>query len=165
MTHATSLQEYRSLWPFPWAQRGRKRADELTEAVYGLRFSSLPIVWQEIGGSTALNFELQVCWIKQLYASRRPEEVSWFLQAHSFLLPLLMEAHGKIAAYFGSCPDVVLEVIADPETENDRELFAFILTSLPPDEALGKLDQFDKEWWIDEADRAEGKLCIHVELQ
>ncbi|MBI4641910.1 MAG: hypothetical protein HY731_14570 [Candidatus Tectomicrobia bacterium] len=184
MTHATSLQECRSLWPLPWAQLGRKRADELTEAVYGSEFLSLPLfqrpsggfgpplafletatVWQERGDSTVRNFELQVWWVKQLYDSRRPEEVFRFLQTHTFLLPLLMEAYGKIVEYFGPSPDMVLEVIADPETENDRELFAFIRTSLPPDEALGKLDRLDKEWWLDEADRAEGKLCIHVEFQ
>jgi hypothetical protein len=101
----------------------------------------------------------------QLYTFRRPEEVSGFLRAHPFLIPLLLEAHSKIVQCFGPSPEVVLEVVTDPEAMDDRELFAFIRSSLPPDEALGKLDKLDKEWWLDEADRAEGNLCIHLEFR
>jgi hypothetical protein len=102
--------------------------------------------------------------LEQLYIFRRPEEVSEFLEAHPFLVPLLEEVHEKIAQYFGPTSEVVLEVVTDPEAVDDRELFAFIRTSLPPDEALGKLDRLDQEWWLDESDRAENNLCIHVEF-
>ncbi|HXF05947.1 MAG TPA: hypothetical protein VNM72_11105 [Blastocatellia bacterium] len=102
--------------------------------------------------------------LSQLYTFRRSEEVAEFLQEHPFLVPLLREAHGKIAEYFGPSPDVVLEVVTDPEAENDRELFAFIRISLPPDEALSKLDRLDQEWWLDASDRAENQLCIDVEF-
>lgn len=103
--------------------------------------------------------------LSQLYAFRRPEEVLSFLHAYPFLVPLLVEAYSKITDYFEASPEVVLEVITDPEAANDHELFAFIRTSLPPDEAMSRLDQLDKEWWLDVADRAEGKLCIHIEFR
>jgi hypothetical protein len=103
--------------------------------------------------------------LSQLYSFRRPAEVSQFLEAYPFLDLLLLEAHDKITEYFGLEPDVILEVVTDLEAIDDRELFAFIRTTLPPDEVLSTLDRFDKEWWLDEADRAEGKLCIHVELE
>jgi len=102
--------------------------------------------------------------LRQLYIFRRPEEVYGFLKTHPLLIPLLLEAHNKIVQYFGPSPEVVLEVVTDPEAMDDRELFAFIRTGLPPDEALNKLDRLDKEWWLDEADRAEGELCIDVEF-
>lgn len=102
--------------------------------------------------------------LEQLYTFRRPEEVIEFLQAHPSLVPLLEEAHGKIAEFFGSF-EIVLEVVTDPEAIDDHELFAFIRTTLPPDEALSKLNRLDQEWWLDAADRAEGKLCIHVEFE
>jgi len=79
--------------------------------------------------------------------------VTWFLQAHPFLAPLLLKVHRKIFEYFGSSPEVALEVVTDPEGMDDRELFVFICTGLPPDEALSRLDQLDKEWWRDEETR------------
>jgi len=102
--------------------------------------------------------------LEQLYTFRRPLEVSQFLDTHPFLVPLLVEAHGKIEQYFGPSPDVVLEVVTDPEAIDDRELFAFIRTSFLPDEALGRLDRFDDEWWLDAMDKTLGALCIDVEF-
>ncbi len=88
-----------------------------------------------------------------------------FLAAHPFLEPLLVETYDKIGNYFGPQPEVVLEVVADPEADDDRELFTFIRTSLPPQEALEKLDQLDENWWLDAGDQADGKLCIHLEFK
>jgi hypothetical protein len=102
--------------------------------------------------------------LEQFYTFRRPEEVMEFMRAHPFLVPLLEEVRGQIAQYFGLTPEVILEVVTDPEAENDLDLFAFIRTSLPPDEALSKLDRLDQEWWLDRVDHAEGKLCIDVEF-
>ncbi|MCI0692184.1 hypothetical protein L0337_09300 [candidate division KSB1 bacterium] len=76
-----------------------------------------------------------------------------------------METYDKIGNYFGPQPEVVLEVVADPEADDDRELFTFIRTSLPPQEALEKLDQLDENWWLDAGDQADGKLCIHLEFK
>jgi hypothetical protein len=103
--------------------------------------------------------------IEKLYAFHRPLEVKEFLAAHPFLEPLLVEAYDKIGDYFGPQPDVVLEVVTDPEAIDDRELFVFIRTNLPPEEALDRLDRLDQEWWLDAADQADGKLCIHVEFK
>lgn len=120
-------------------------------------------IWQETGGSTVRSFELQVWWVEQLYTFRRPEEVSWFLQAHPFLIPLLFEAYAQIANHFGSYPLVFLEVITDPEAIDDRQLAAFIRTDLDPTEALASLDRFDRSWWLEASHRSRGKLCIHLE--
>jgi len=98
----------------------------------------------------------------QLYTFRRPKEVSQFLDTHPFLVPLLVEAYDKIAQYFGLSPEVILEVVTDPEAENDRELFALIRTNLPPDEALVRLDRLDKGWWLEASHRSQGNLCIHL---
>ncbi len=86
-----------------------------------------------------------------------------FLDAHPFLVPLLMEAHGKIEKHFGPFPDVVLEVVTDPEAENDRELFALVQTDLSPDEALHRLDRLDQEWWLEASLQARCLLNIDVE--
>jgi hypothetical protein len=119
----------------------------------------------ELMGQRPAKLDLMLEPLSQFYTFRGAQEVSGFLHAHPFLAPLLLEAYNKIAKHYGPSPQVVLEVVTDPEATDDRELFVFIRTNLPPDEALSKLDQLDKEWWLDEADRAKGKLCIHVEFQ
>ncbi len=95
----------------------------------------------------------------------RPREVSSFLQAHPFLFPLLVEAHGKIAEYFEPSTKPILEVIADPESEDSQELFVLILTHDTPEEALSRLDRLDQEWWLDVLPQARGKMTIDVEYR
>lgn len=101
--------------------------------------------------------------LEKLYIFRRPPEVMEFLEAYPFLVSLLTEAYDKIGEYFGPKPDVVLEVVTDPEVDDDRQLVAFIQSGVDPVEALLKLDQFDKGWWLKASHRSRGKLCIHLE--
>ena len=93
----------------------------------------------------------------------RGREVTEFLERNDFLIPLLFEAHGEIKDRFGSAV-FFLEVIADPEAADDRELYALVATHLPPEAALEKLERLDKEWWLAAMDRARCKLCIDVEF-
>ena len=116
-------------------------------------------------GCSVCTFEPDVRSLEQLYSFRRQAEVLQFLEAHPFLVPLLVEAHSKIGDYFGSNPEVALEVVTDPEAIDDHELFAFIRTSLPADEAHDRLDRLGEEWWLDAMERAQGKLCIDMEFQ
>jgi hypothetical protein len=121
-------------------------------------------IWQEIGASIVRTFEFEILSLEQLYTFRGRLEVQRFLEEYPVLAPLLLEAYGKIGSYFGPYPEVALEVVTDPEAADDRQLFAFIGTCLSPDEALDRLEQFDKSWWLSALDRAEGNLCIHVEF-
>jgi hypothetical protein len=121
-------------------------------------------IWLENGTSLVRGFEFQMLVVRHLYSLRKPEEVSEYLESYPFLAPLLIEAYGEIERCFGPST-VFLEILIDPEVADDRELFAFIRTNLSPDEALKRLDRLDKEWWLDAADRAEGRLCIHVEFE
>jgi hypothetical protein len=101
--------------------------------------------------------------LEMLYSFRRPSEVKEFLKANPFLEPLLVEAYDKISDYFGPRPEVILEIVADPEVDDDRQLVAFIQTNRDPSEVVAKLDQFDKGWWLQASHRSRGKLCIHLE--
>ncbi len=102
--------------------------------------------------------------IDLLYTFRNRPEVEQFLQEHEFLLPLLVDAYPVIEKHFGPNPEVVLEVVAEPESVDDLELVAFIRTNLSPDQALDKLHRFDDEWFLGVLDRTQGILCIHVEF-
>jgi len=100
--------------------------------------------------------------LQEIYSFRRKEEVAGFLENHPYLVPLLLEAYPQIERHFSGHPVVFLEVITDPEADDDRELYAFIGTRLPPEGALDKLDKFDKDWWLRALEKAKGNLCIHV---
>lgn len=98
------------------------------------------------------------------YTFRRPSEVSEFLSNNVTLLPLVVEAHGRAEEYFPTS-DLILEVVADPEMSNKKELAIFIQTTLSPHEAFERLEMFDKVWWLDLAPVLGEKLCVHVEFK
>jgi hypothetical protein len=101
--------------------------------------------------------------LEKFYTFCRPVEVSGFLKTYPFLIPLLDEAYSKIGDYFGSKPNIVLEVVTDPEADDDRQLVAYIQTQFDVDEALARLDQLDENWWFKASRKGHGKLCIHLE--
>jgi len=104
--------------------------------------------------------------IEDLY--RLPEasavRVRAFISANPYLADLLLEAHPHIEKHFGPNPQLALEVIVDPEEEDFEELFAYILTTLEPEVALARLDQFDEAWFLDQLARAAGKLNFNLEF-
>jgi len=102
--------------------------------------------------------------LEKLYAFRRPLEVSEFLAVHPFLVPLLTEAHDKIGEYFGPQPEVVLEVVVDPEVRGLVEIFGYIVTTRTPEEAGRCLQQFDRHWFLKQISRARGLLNFDVEF-
>jgi len=120
-------------------------------------------VWQQPGPSVVHASALQLRLVEQRYTFRRRTEVIGFIKAYPFLIPLLLEAYSKIAKYFGSFPDVVLEVVSDPEAANHRELFILVRTNLTPSEALIRLERFDQEWWLDASEKAKCMLNVDVE--
>jgi len=91
--------------------------------------------------------------------------VSRFLEAHPLLAPLLVEAHGRIGDYFGLQPQVVLEVVSDPEVHGLVEMFGYIITALTPEEAGNRLRQFDREWFLLQVHRTKGLLNFDVEFR
>ncbi|MCH7759802.1 hypothetical protein IIA15_00150 [candidate division TA06 bacterium] len=121
--------------------------------------------WQQVGAATVRLDPILLEFLERSYTVRRRSEVLQFLSTNSFLVTLLLEVYARIEDYFGHHPHVVLEVVTDPEAEEEeKEFFAFIQTSLSPKEALERLDKFDKEWWLRAMDRGQGKLCIDVEF-
>jgi hypothetical protein len=118
--------------------------------------------WQESGLSLVHASELQFALLEQRYLFRRRNEVIGFLKRYRFLVSLLLEVYDRIAEYFGPSPEVVLEVVSDPEAEY-RELFALVRTNLSPSAALACLERFDQEWWLDASERAQCMLNVDVE--
>ena len=128
-----------------------------------LRFKELfELIEKVFVGLEYLHRELTL--LNRIYTFRKPSEVSDFLSDNVYLVPLLVEAYGKIREYFPSAK-LILEVVADPEADKEKELVIFICTNLPPDEALDRLELLDRNWWLDASLDSDEKLCIHVEFE
>jgi hypothetical protein len=102
--------------------------------------------------------------LEEAYALRDPATVQRFLRTCPQLIEVLLEAHVYLQKHFGPDPQVTLEVVSDPEAESMDELFAYIITSLPVDEALARLDMLDEEWFLDQLDRVNGQLNFNLEF-
>lgn len=88
-------------------------------------------------------------------------EVSRILRAHPDLKPILDEVAGQLATRI---PDgrLSLTALPDPEYGTTQQLFLGVCTDLQDDQALDALHRFDREWWIQHADRARGLLVIDL---
>ena len=123
------------------------------------------IVGEDFGSaSTIVSFEQSLRRIEELYSLNDRSTVKRFISNYPELANLLIEAFPHVQYHFGSYPDVELEVIRDPESDNFEELFAYIRTPLPPEAALKKLDQLDEEWFLDQLPRTEGKFNFNLEF-
>jgi hypothetical protein len=84
-----------------------------------------------------------------------------FLSTHAGLSPAVVELPTAVARYFAASARLTLEVQIDPD-DGSPSLVATIVTSLPPDPALARLDQFDRRWWLARAPRY-SSLVVTVE--
>ena len=55
-----------------------------------------------------------------------------------------------------------LEVVSDSEAASSRELFVYILTSLPVKKALKKLDELDDQLFLEQLDRTNNLLNFNL---
>jgi hypothetical protein len=100
--------------------------------------------------------------LKEIYEISNWYEISQFLKEHPYLMGLLFDAYNKIKEFFGTSIHVRLEIVNDPEIEDETSLCAYIYTDLSVDEALSNLKKLDHEWFLDNAYRARGRFNIDV---
>jgi len=100
----------------------------------------------------------------EFYSFRDMPPVRRFLRAHPQLIDVLLEAHTYLEKHFGPGPLVTLEVVSDPEAVDWDQLFAYILTSLPVDEAQARLDRLDEEWFLGQLDRIGDLFNFNLEF-
>jgi len=102
--------------------------------------------------------------LEERYSFRDGLAVRRFLLTYPHLIEVLLEAYPHLVKHFGPDPQVALEVISDPEVEGWAQLFAYIITSLPVDEALVRLDTLDREWFLDQLDQVDGLFNFNLEI-
>ena len=92
-----------------------------------------------------------------IYKLRKPDEIRVFLEDNDFLNPIIIGAYEKLQKYFPKSP-IFMEI-------DQGELVISVGTSLSPEEADERLNNFDEEWWIEEFINSKSRLCITVEFQ
>jgi len=102
--------------------------------------------------------------LEGLYLLRGSVAVRHFLRANPQLVSILLEAHFHLQEHFGPNLQVALEVVSDPEATGQEQLFAYIRTSLPVDEALARLDRLDEGWFLGQLDQVDGLLNFNLEF-
>jgi len=102
--------------------------------------------------------------LEGIYSLRNAAAVRRFLRAYPQLVEVLLAARVSLQKYFGPDPQVTLEVVSDPEVEGVEELFAYIRTSLPVDEALAQLNRLDEEWFLGQLDRVGERFNFNLEF-
>lgn len=101
--------------------------------------------------------------LRRLYEFRGGLDVDHFLRNNPYLSMLLLEAREEIRKYFPTGTRAALEIVADPEAQEDRQLFVVIRTSLNPRVAHTLLSTLDQNWWLDVLPRAKGKMEMSLE--
>lgn len=113
--------------------------------------------------STIMALERALDQIQAWYRMEDAARVRKFISRHSVIAELLIEAYGPLHQHFGVNPSIVLRIESDPERYGCDELFAYIQTPLPPDQAIAALDRFDFDWFLDHAMRADGRFNFNIE--
>ncbi len=88
----------------------------------------------------------------QGYIMLDPDQVEVFLLAHPGLVDFLQELPTQLAPYFpfpGTQLSLQGQYAAERLQPQDRLLFVGVHTTLPPDEAYRKLEEFDQAWWLE----------------
>jgi hypothetical protein len=118
-------------------------------------FDAVKTIMRQISSETP-----PIAKLSELYECE-PEALAYILQRPKLAMFLVTEAYNNIRRFFKN-EKLKLTLNEDIET-GEKILFLYILTSLPVDEALAKLNQLDDEWWLDRIDDYPD-LCIHVQM-
>lgn len=99
--------------------------------------------------------------LETIYVFREPDEVRDFLRRYPDLLPVLDEATERVAPLATGVGPAALEVVWDPDDDNDEgELFLVVPTVEQPEAVLPVLDRLQRNWLVDVAWSAQGRFNV-----
>lgn len=101
--------------------------------------------------------------LRKSYQFISEEEIIRFILKNFYLVTLLREAPTQIKRIYGESVKLILKLSAEPDFLQSTELWVLILTELPASKAFPLLEKLDKEWWLENIDRANCKLNISLE--
>lgn len=104
--------------------------------------------------------------IERVFELRQPEEVRAYLAGNPDLLGLVGEAASEIPEFLPPSGSIILEMLWDPEDEEDAgELFAVVPTDLGWEAVRPRMDRLLREWLIDAGRFAAGRFNVGVEFR
>lgn len=87
------------------------------------------------------------------YELRNAADFAEYIASHPQLTDFLRAGHQELRRLFGPEPKFVLEIVRDPEASTPSDfLFVNIRTSMPIEDAMTLLDQFDEDWYLGQLD-------------
>lgn len=100
--------------------------------------------------------------LSQHFQLKNEEDIGYYLSYNQFLVPVLEDCYNKVKDYFKNDESLVLELIQDP-MDNIEKLVMYIVTILPPKEAISVLKKIYREWWISYPSDCRDHIVIDVE--
>lgn len=102
--------------------------------------------------------------LEQRTSFRHRPGVSLYLHEQPDLVPILLEAIDEHAVRFGPDTPIVLEVLTDPDEEDEvKTLTAIIQTTLEPKQVIDLQHRFNDAWWREASFRTGDPLSFGVE--
>ena len=100
--------------------------------------------------------------LQRLFIYRNPEAIDSFLSTKPALISLLVDISQKLPEFF---PSVQPRLVLRRDDENANYLVVQVPTTEPVDNALGRMQRFDDEWWLDAMSAANGKVVVDLALE
>jgi hypothetical protein len=102
--------------------------------------------------------------LEHVYTFRQAENVKGFLFKNPTIVSVIIEAKTVLEKFFGPDIHVSLEVVSDPETKDNTQLFGYIQTGdMLPDVAFECLNAMDEAWFIKQFDLTSGLFNFSLE--
>lgn len=99
-----------------------------------------------------------------LYNFSDHEGVHDSLAEHENLIDFLMDASPQIHLHFRDVKSIDLVLRSDTEDDSE-ELFGYINSSMPADDAQASLDAFDEEWFLEHSLLTRGRLNFDISFR
>jgi hypothetical protein len=176
----SSSERYKHMWGYshlssrpelhgPHEVRRLLSEDDMKEAIRSLveRYRQICIDYRrhKVSGRVAQwdEIEEQLRQLSRHFYFKDSQRVCEFLNNHRSLIPIAFEVRKKFEQYFGEDSLSNLEVFTDPEDSgHSSKLFALVLTRLPARDALPRLDQLDRDWWLCQPYEVRSKMSIDL---
>jgi hypothetical protein len=144
---------------------------EIGSSIEISRISAIRYSWHEKETKRFFLLISRLRLLEQLYTLRKRDEIVLLLEKYPPLSSLLLETHRHIVPYFPGTR-FFLETVIDPEADDELQvtddsvsIVISVETHLGPREALDRLKQFYKDWWLNTPNQAKIKNKISFNLE
>jgi hypothetical protein len=105
-----------------------------------------------------------VTWLSRQYEIREPIQVKSFLSGNNTLRRMLSTIYSKIRKEFPS-EKITLEVFSDSPHSSEKDIVVSVMTSLPVDDAIERLDKVEDVRWDQESKDPYVNICVRLDYQ